>query len=48
MSVSNNLPLLTTAGKPLTIEPLNVNLAKGGVYSPLTKKQVTSWADLRN
>jgi hypothetical protein len=25
-----------------------VNLAKAGIYSPLTKKQVTSWADLRN
>jgi hypothetical protein len=48
LSASNNLPLLTTAGKPLTIEPLNVNLAKAGIYSPLTKKQVTSWADLRN
>ena len=48
LSASNNLPLLTTTGKPLTIEPLNVNLAKAGIYSPLTKKQVTSWADLRN
>ncbi len=48
LSASNNLPLLTTASKPLTIEPLNVNLAKAGVYSSLTKKQVTSWADLRN
>lgn len=48
LSASNNLPLLTTTGKPLTIEPLNVNLAKAGIYSPLVKKQVTSWADLRN
>jgi hypothetical protein len=48
LSASNDLPLLATAGKPLTIEPLNVNLAKAGIYSPLTKKQVTSWADLRN
>jgi hypothetical protein len=48
LSVSNNLPLLTTAGKSLTIEPLNVSLAKAGIYSPLVKKQVTSWADLRN
>ena len=48
LSASNNLPLLTTAGKPLTIEPLNVNVAKAGIYSPLVKKQVTSWADLRN
>jgi hypothetical protein len=48
LSASNDLPLLTNAGKPLTIEPLNVNLTKAGIYSPLTKKQVTSWADLRN
>ena len=48
LSASNNLPLLTTTGKPLTIEPLNVNLAKAGIYLPLVKKQVTSWADLRN
>lgn len=48
LSASNNLPLVAAAGKPLTIEPLNVNLAKAGVYPPLTKKQITSWADLRN
>ena len=48
LSASNNLPLLAPSGKPLTIEPLNVNLAKAGIYSPLVKKQVTSWADLRN
>jgi hypothetical protein len=48
LNASNDLPLLTTGGKPLTIEPLNVNLAKAGIYSPLVKKQVTSWADLRN
>ena len=42
LSVSNNLSLLTTTGKSLTIEPLNVNLAKAGIYSPSVKKQVTS------
>ena len=47
-SASNNLPLLNPQGKPLTIEPMNVNLCKSGVYPPLTKKQITSWADLRN
>jgi hypothetical protein len=48
LSESNNLPLLNAQGKPLTIEPMNVNLSKASVYPPLTKKQITSWADLRN
>ena len=38
----------TAQGKPLTIDPMNVNLAKADVYLALTKKQITSWADLRN
>lgn len=48
LSQANNLPLVGSNGKPLTIEPLNVNLAKADVFQPLTKKQITSWADLRN
>jgi hypothetical protein len=35
-------------GQPLTLDPLNVALAKKGVYGPLVQKQVTSWANLRN
>ena len=35
-------------GRPLTLEPLNVALAKKGDYGPLVKKQITSWANLRN
>jgi len=31
-----------------TMEPLNVKLAKSGVYAPLTQKMVTTWGDLRN
>jgi hypothetical protein len=48
LSQSTNLSVNSDQGKPLTIEPLNVTLAKAGIYSPLTKKQITSWADLRN
>ena len=35
-------------GQPLTLDPLNVALAKKGDYGPLVQKQVTSWANLRN
>jgi len=40
----------TTAanGKSLTIDPLNVALAKAGIYGPLVQKQITTWANLRN
>lgn len=48
LSQSNGLALTNAQGKPLTIDPMNVNLAKAGVYQPLTQKQITSWADLRN
>jgi len=30
------------------MDPLNVALAKAGVYNVLVQKQVTAWADLRN
>ena len=36
------------SGKPLTIDPLNIALAKADVYDKLVQKQITSWADLRN
>jgi len=48
LSDANGLPLKSAQGKPLTIDPMNVNLARAGVYLPLTQKQITSWADLRN
>lgn len=35
-------------GKSLTIDPLNVAIAKSGTYGPLVQKQITSWANLRN
>ncbi|MDP9192782.1 MAG: hypothetical protein M3P06_13860 [Acidobacteriota bacterium] len=37
-----------TSGRPLTIDPLNVALARDGAYNPLVQKQITSWANLRN
>jgi hypothetical protein len=37
-----------TNGKPLTIDPINIALAKAGAYNALIQKQVTSWANLRN
>lgn len=48
MAESNRLELVNAKGKSLTIGPLNVALAKNGVYNALVQKQVTSWANLRN
>jgi hypothetical protein len=45
---ANGIPLTQTSGKPMTIEPLNVELAKQEVYSKLVQKQITSWAHIRN
>jgi len=42
------IPLTQASGKPMTIEPLNVELAKQDVYSRLVQKQITSWAHIRN
>ena len=39
---------LNSKGKPLTIDPLNIELAKKGAYNALVQKQITSWANLRN
>lgn len=43
-----SLPVVGNSGKPLTIDPLNTQLAKAGVYSKLVQKQVTTWAHVRN
>ncbi|WP_420426818.1 hypothetical protein [Algiphilus sp.] len=45
---ANGVPTAGSSGKPLTIDPLNAALAKGGMYGPLVQKQITSWANLRN
>ncbi len=44
----NRISTVNANGRPLTIDPLNVNLARANVYGPLVQKQVTTWADLRN
>ena len=44
----NNIAITNPKGSPLTIDPLNVELAKNEVYSKLTQKQITSWAHIRN
>ena len=44
----NGIATTKPNGLPLTIEPLNTELAKQAVYSKLTQKQVTSWAHIRN
>ena len=44
----NGVNILNSNGKPLTLDPLNIALAKKGVYNALVQKQITSWANLRN
>ena len=45
---ANGVDILNSKGKPLTLDPLNISLAKKGVYNALVQKQITSWANLRN
>ena len=45
---ANGIDILNSKGMPLTLDPLNISLAKKGVYGPLVQKQITSWANLRN
>ena len=44
----HSVPAVSDSGRPLTIEPLNAELARHEVYSKLTQKQITSWAHVRN
>lgn len=44
----NNIATTKPNSTPLTIEPLNTELAKNEIYSKLTQKQITSWAHIRN
>ena len=48
LSERASLPLIFDTGKPLTMEPLNAQLAKADAYSKLVQKQITSWAHIRN
>jgi len=45
---SNGIDTIRPNGKPLTLEPLNIELGKTGIYDKLTQKQITSWGELRN
>ena len=46
--MQTEIDILNSNGKPLTLDPLNISLAKKGVYGPLVQKQITSWANLWN
>jgi hypothetical protein len=48
LAATHNVPVTSSGGKALTIDPLNVALAKAGAYGPLVQKQITTWANLRN
>ncbi len=48
LAETNDIATKKPNGKPLTIEPFNVECAKAGVYDKLVQKQITSWGDLRN
>lgn len=48
LAEANGIATLQPSGKPLTIDPLNVECVKAGVYDKLIQKQITSWGDLRN
>jgi hypothetical protein len=48
LAIEKNIEILNSNGKPKTMEPLNQDLKKANVYNEFTRKQVTTWADLRN
>ena len=48
LCIKNNIKTTKSNGAPLTIEPLNSELAKREIYSKLVQKQITSWAHIRN
>ena len=48
LGAKHSVELTAQGGRPLTLDPINVALAKVDAYGPLVQKQVTSWANLRN
>ncbi|MDP3700737.1 MAG: hypothetical protein Q8R72_07510 [Hylemonella sp.] len=48
LTKSKSLPIVNESGKQLTMDPLNVQLAKAEAYSKLAQKQITTWAHVRN
>jgi topoisomerase IA-like protein len=45
---SHSIKTTGPKGNNLTIDPLSNEIAKAGIFGPLVKKQITSWANLRN
>jgi len=48
LAESKGVKTVSDSGKPLTIDPLNAELAKSDIYSKLKQKEITSWAHIRN
>lgn len=48
ISEKNGLPTKTDKGKNLTLEPLNENIGKAGIYDMKVQKRITSLAQIRN
>lgn len=42
------LSLVASSGQPLTMDALNMQLAKADVYAKLVQQQITSWAHIRD
>jgi len=48
LAQANGISTVSNTGKSLTLEPLNIECAKTGVYDKLIQKQITTWGELRN
>ena len=48
LSTVNNLPIKDIKGKGLSIDPMNINLCKAGVYKLYVQKMITPYAGIRN
>ena len=48
MCDTRNISIKKPNGKPMSINDLNEELAKANAFNLLKKKQITSWADVRN
>lgn len=48
IAIKHGLSTIGPQGKSLTIDPLNIAVAKAGVYNALVQRQVSTWGALRN
>ena len=48
LAIKNGLTIEKTDGSLKSMEPINQELCKAGLYDKLIQKQITSWADLCN